>query len=194
MADKHDGYATTGRILHWTVALLVLLMIPAGLTMVQEGLSRPLQDTLFIFHKNTGVLVLLIVAVRVVYRLLRPAPPLPSSVPGWQKFAARLNHVALYVMLLVMPLSGYTRVRAGGFPIEALDAMGAPLIVPRSDALADTAKAIHFGGALVIIAAVSLHVAAALYHGLVRRDGVFSRMWPPLGRGRAVARSGARHN
>jgi cytochrome b561 len=82
-----------------------------------------------------------------------------------------------------MPLAGYIRVKAGGFPIEALDAMGVPSLVPRSDALAETAKAVHFYGAFAITGVVGLHIGAAAYHGLFRRDGVFSRIWPPLKRG-----------
>jgi cytochrome b561 len=74
-------------------------------------------------------------------------------------------------------------VRAGGFPIEALDAIGVPPLVPRSEALASAAQTVHFLGAWAISALIALHVAAALYHGLVVRDGVFGRMWPPVGRG-----------
>ena len=80
-----------------------------------------------------------------------------------------------------MPLAGYVRVRAGGFPIEALDAMGIPTLVPRSEVLAEFAKAVHFYGAYAITILVAMHIGAATYHGMVRRDGVFSRMWPPIG-------------
>jgi cytochrome b561 len=79
-----------------------------------------------------------------------------------------------------MPVAGYVRVRAGGFPIEWLDALGLPTLVPRSDQLAEVAKNIHYSGSLVLAALVALHVGAALYHGMFRRDGVFSRMWPPV--------------
>jgi cytochrome b561 len=176
-------YRAPARLFHWATAAVVLLMIPAGFTMVQEGLSRSLQNTLFIFHKNVGVALLLIVAARLVYRMVRPAPPLPSHLPDWQRRVARATHVLLYALLLVMPLAGYIRVRAGGFPIEALDAMGIPSLVPRSEALASAAQTVHFLGAWAISAMIALHVAAALYHGLVLRDGVFGRMWPPVGRG-----------
>jgi cytochrome b561 len=162
---------------------VVLLMIPAGFTMVQEGLSRSFQDRLFIFHKNVGVAVLVLVTIRLVYRALRPAPPLPPSMPDWQRRVARATHVLLYALLVMMPVAGYIRVRAGGFPIEALDAMGVPALVPRSEALASTAQTVHFFGAYAITALIALHAAAALYHGLVLRDGVFGRMWPPIGRG-----------
>jgi cytochrome b561 len=87
-------------------------------------------------------------------------------------------------LLFVMPIAGYIRVKAGGFPIESLDWLGVPPLVPRSDALAETAKSVHYAAGIAITGLIALHVAAAAYHGIIRRDGVFSRMWPPFaGRG-----------
>ncbi len=183
MATVARGYAVPARLLHWVIAALVLMMIPAGLIMVQEGLSRSLQNTLFIFHKNFGVVVLLLVIARAIYRWLRPPPPMPDHMPGWQQRIAGATHAALYGLLFVMPLAGYVRVRAGGFPIEALDAIGVPALVPRSDALAAFAKSVHYFGGLAIMAIILMHVGAALYHAVIRRDGVFSRMWPPFSTG-----------
>lgn len=183
MTETHVKYATPARLFHWITAAVVFLMIPAGFIMIQEGLSRQLQDTLFIFHKNVGVAVFVIVAARLSYRIVRPPPPLPASMPDWQARISGATHAALYTLLFVMPIAGYVRVRAGGFPIEALDAAGIPALVPRSEALATAAKTVHLFGAYAISALIALHVAAALYHGIIRRDGIFGRMWPPVGRG-----------
>jgi cytochrome b561 len=90
----------------------------------------------------------------------------------------------LYVLMIVMPIAGYIRVKAGGFPIETLDAMGFPSLVARSDAVADVAKGVHYFGAFAITAVVIVHVSAGVYHGVIRRDGVFSRIWPPVARRR----------
>lgn len=177
MARSTTGYTRTARFFHWAVAIAVLGMIPAGVIMVQEGISRPLQNTLFLFHKNTGVIVLLVVLLRLAYRQIVPPPPLPASVPDWQRRAAAWSHRVLYTLLILMPVAGYVRVKAGGFPIEMLDAMGMPSLVPKSELLANTAKAVHFLGGLAIAALILLHIGAALYHLLIRRDGVFSRMW-----------------
>lgn len=172
------SYGTTARVLHWLVAVIVLLMIPAGLIMVQDGLPRPLQDALFLFHKNIGVMLFLIVLVRVWWRIAHPAPALPDDIPHWQRRAAGLSHLALYAFLILMPLSGYIRVRAGGFPIEALDAAGIPTLVPESKALATAASQLHEIAGFALIAMLATHLGAALYHALIRRDGVWSRMWP----------------
>jgi len=174
-------YPALTRSLHWIVALMVVATIPIGNVMTAEGLSRPVQDLMFILHKNGGVVILLLVLLRIVWRLLRPAPPLPAHVPHWQAVAAQWMHRLLYAALIVMATSGYVRVRAGGFPIESLDALGLPTLVPRSDALAEAAKSVHATAKFLLVALILGHVGAALKH-LVARDGVFGRIWPPVGR------------
>jgi cytochrome b561 len=179
------GYDRMSRILHWLTALIVLAMIPVGLVMTNVD-DRAIQDPLFIFHKNAGALLIVLIALRLAWRATHRAPPLPDSLPAIQKVAARGTHVVLYLLLIVMAVSGYVRVRAGGFPVEMLDAIGLPHFVPRDDALAETAKSIHARAKFGIGLFIALHVGAAAYHGLVRRDGVFSRMWPPTASPRRV--------
>jgi cytochrome b561 len=174
-------YIRPARLLHWLMAVLILLTIPAGMIMVRPEIGRELQNVLFIFHKNVGVLLLLLVSLRLLVRWRYPAPPKPAHLPAWQVRIADLTQGALYLLLVVQPVAGYVRVRAGGYPIEALDALGIVTLLPQSDALAEAAKAVHYWAGLAIVALAALHVGAALYHLAVRRDGVFTRMWPPLG-------------
>ena len=181
MADHPPRYRPPARWFHWTVAVAVLLMIPAGLIMTREGLARPVQDALYLFHKNIGVLLVPVILARIAYRLTHRPPPLPASIPGWQRGAARLSHALLYVLLVVMPISGFIRVRAGGFPIELLDRLGVGPWLAKSERIADIAQGIHAVGAFTLIAVLAIHVAAAAQHALIRRDGVWGRMWPVRG-------------
>lgn len=178
---QHQRYSATARLFHWTMALLILLTIPAGLIMVRPDLDREFQNALFLYHKNVGVLLLLLVMGRLTWRLCVPPPRLPRHMPPWQARIAGLTHAAMYGLLFVMPIAGYIRVKAGGFPIESLDALGVPSLVPRSDAVAEVAKTVHYLCGLTIAAVIALHIGAALFHGLLKRDGIFSRMWPPVG-------------
>jgi cytochrome b561 len=184
MDTPSTSYTVPARLLHWTMAGLLLAMIPAGFMMVLPGLDKSVQNALFIFHKNTGVLLLVLAIVRIAYRLRRPAPPLPDHIPAWQARAARASHLALYLLMIIMPLAGYIRVKAGGFPIETLDAMGFPSLVARSDTIAGVAKGVHYFGAFAITALVIVHILASVYHGIIKRDGGFSRIWPPVVRHR----------
>lgn len=175
------GYGPTARLFHWITALLLLGMIPAGMIMVREGLDRGLQDTLFIFHKNVGVLVLVVVLARLAWRAMTPPPPLPAGTPEWQDTAAVWVHRLLYALVIFMAVTGYLRVTLGGFPIETLDALGVPR-PPRNDAVAAMAQRAHFLGKFLLMGLIAVHVAASLWHAIVKRDGVFTRMWPPLPR------------
>lgn len=181
MIDNLLRYRVPARLIHWIMALLVLGMIPVGFLMVRDGLDRSFQNFLFITHKNVGVVLLILIFVRLIYRWRNPPVLTPVALPKAQEMAAHATHIGLYALLLIMPLAGYVRVRAGGFPIEALDAMGIPALVPKSEALAEFAKAVHFYGSYAIAILVAMHIGAAAFHGLVRRDGIFSRMWPPVG-------------
>lgn len=178
MSQPVETYKRPARYIHWLMALLILPMIAAGYIMVQQGLPRPFQNALFIFHKNIGVLLLVLIAIRLLYRAFNPPPPKPAHLAPWQVKVAGLTHWLLYALLLIMPLSGYIRVRAGGFPIEALDRMGLPTLVPRSNELASFAKDVHLFAAYGITLLVGMHIAAALHHAM-KKDGVFRRMWGP---------------
>lgn len=180
---KTSGYVNTARALHWIMAALILLTVPAGLIMVQDDVGRDIKNVLFIYHKNVGVLLLILVLLRLAVRWRHSPPAKPSSLPVWQVRVADATHTLLYALLVIVPVAGFIRVRAGGFPIEALDALGVPLFVPRSDALAEQAKTVHYLAGLMIMACMALHISAALFHGIVKRDGVVARMWPPLGGG-----------
>lgn len=184
MSDATDAPATrysgTTRALHWISAVLIIATLPIGTIMVFEGWEQSTQNLLYLLHKNLGVIILVLLTLRLIWRVLRPAPPMPDSLPDWQARAARFTHWALYAMLLVMTISGYLRVRAGDFPIEMLDAIGMPTLIPESESLETIAKNVHFYGRYVLLALIGVHVAAAIRH-VLRRDGVAQRIWPPVG-------------
>ncbi|TPE47567.1 cytochrome b [Amaricoccus solimangrovi] len=173
------GYGTVSRLFHWTTVLIVLVMIPVGLTMIQD-LPRSVQDPLFILHKGLGSVFLTLILARIVWRLRHPPPPLPESIPAAQRRVAALSHALLYLLLLTMAVSGYVRVTTGGFPIELLNALGIPPLFSKHESVSLAAKSVHLTTVIVLIAVIALHVGAALHHALVRRDGVLARMWPPV--------------
>ena len=182
MTEATGRYRQTARILHWLVALVVLATIPAGLMMLDESFGQQTRNRLFVFHKNVGVVILLLVLARLIYRARHPAPPMPAGMPGWKRKVAAATHGLLYVLLLVMAVSGYVRVEAGNFPIEMLDALGIPSLVPVNETLESAAQAVHYWTRYLLVPLILVHVGAALQHRFWLRDGVFARMWPPLGR------------
>jgi cytochrome b561 len=175
------GYGTVSRLFHWLTALMVLVMIPVGLVMTQ-AIPRSVQDPLFILHKGLGPFVLLVVLLRLAWRASHRPPPLPASVPRLQARAAGIVHGLLYAFLILQATSGYIRVTTGGFPIESLNALGIPPLLPKAEGVAKVAEAVHAVSAWILVALITIHIAAAAYHRLVLRDGVVARMWPPVPR------------
>src|SRR5262245_66039393 len=106
MAEHALIYSGTARVLHWFIAVLVLIMIPVGITMLNIGPGE-LQNTLFHLHRSIGVLLMPVMLLRLGYRLSHPPPPLPPDIPALQQFAATSVHVALYVLLIVQPIVGW---------------------------------------------------------------------------------------
>jgi cytochrome b561 len=169
------GYTLTARVLHWTTAVLILVMIPLGLIVANEW-GGPAQDFLYDLHKSIGVTLIPIVIVRLAYRLLNPPPPLPNDIPALQRFAAHATHWVLYGLILVQPIIGYIFVSIYPAPVPFFGLFDLPAIFPANRALSDRLAIVHLYVGLSIAVFAAMHIAAALYHHFVRRDEVLMRM------------------
>lgn len=171
-------YRAPARLMHWLVALLVLCMIPVGITMGRIE-SGPLQDWLFFLHESAGFLVFVLVLVRAAYRATHPPPPLPASVPRWQQFAAQTVHIALYVLLIAQPFIGWLGASAYGAQVSIFGLFNLPALLAKNEPLSDRIFAVHDFVGFTIAGLLFIHIGAALMHGFVQKDGVLQRMWPP---------------
>jgi cytochrome b561 len=174
-------YGVRARLLHWLMALLLALQIPAGMVMSYRGnvlnLWNELTDFLYSAHKSIGFVLLILLLLRAVVRLTVGAlPPEPSLVP-WQRRIAAANHTGLYVLLLVVPVLGW--LGASLFPaLEVFGLVSLPPISQPDRAASDTVFNLHRLAAFLLVALIALHAAAALYHHFIRGDGVLHRMLP----------------
>jgi cytochrome b561 len=182
-----EGYSLAQKLLHWATALLIVTLVPVGLTMVRlEPGSIP--NTLYEVHKSFGLLVFGLALGRIALRLTRGAPPLVPGLPAWQRAAAHGSHIALYILIVLVPVLGWSGTSACCAPVKLFWTI--PLTLPVSGGM-EVAKrifALHDAMALTLAGIVLIHVGAALYHHLIRRDDTLRRMLP-LGRARAGARS-----
>jgi cytochrome b561 len=169
-----DRFTPLQRLLHWLMAVCVLAMLFIGVGM--ESTVMPKYLPLVMVHKSLGIVVLVLALIRLAVRLRYGAPPLPRDLPGPIKLGAILSHVALYALMIGMPLIGWAMVSAAGYPVVAFGGVRLPPIVPAGDALHALLWDAHFVLAFAFFALVLLHVAAALFHALIRRDGVFESM------------------
>jgi cytochrome b561 len=164
------------RALHWLMAACILAMLFIGVGMVSTIMPEYL--TLVAIHRPLGIAILVLALLRLVVRLRDGAPSLPADLPEVLKLAARLSHVALYALMIGLPLIGWAMLSAAAYPIVLFGGVHLPAILPQSDALHALLWNAHRYLAFAFFALILMHVAAALYHALVRRDGVFGAMAP----------------
>ncbi len=173
------GYDRLSRLFHWAVAALILVTIPVGIAMTSEGFGS-VSDALYITHKNVGVVIGVVLALRLIWRLVGPsAPPMSGDITAREERAARWTHRVLYLLVAVMVITGYLRVVSGDFPIELLDALGVPPLISGRPELSTTLSVVHKYTAYLLVAVVADHISAVLYHSVILEDGTLRRMWPP---------------
>ena len=168
-------YTRTAVGLHWLVAGLIFTGLFMGWTMTEMEVS-PRKLQVYNWHKWVGVTVLGLAILRLVWRLTHRAPPLAATTPRWQRVAAHAGHALLYVLMLVMPLTGWIYSNLTGYPVVYLGMIPLPDLVERNRELAGTWLNVHATLGVVLAVVVAGHVLAALYHQLVMRDGTLLRM------------------
>jgi cytochrome b561 len=169
-----DRFSGLQRLLHWLMAIMVLTMMFIGVSMVST--LKPFFLTLISIHKPLGIAILALAVLRLGVRWALGAPPLPDDLPRVQALAAKLSHVVLYALLIVMPLVGWGMLSAGGYPIVLYGPIHLPKILPHDDQLHANLLMTHIVLAYIFFATILMHVGAALFHALIRRDGVFRAM------------------
>jgi cytochrome b561 len=162
--------------LHWIIGLAIIAMLAIGLYMV--GLPRGLEfkASLINFHKSLGMTIFLLVLIRIVVRLVYGRPPLPPMRP-WQRAAASATQGLLYVAMVVMPLTGYL-----GSSFNKYGTRFWGILLPKWGWDDKGMRALFFGihevCAWILIALIALHIAGALKHQLIDKDGLLRRMLP----------------
>lgn len=181
MRNVDPVYALPARTLHWAVALLVLAVIPAGFIMMNLP-SGPAQNQVFDLHRSIGILIFALAVIRVGVRLAYQPPGRPPHMPRLQWAAAEAVHYALYALILVMPILGWLASNTFGSTVRVFGLFDLPNLMAKDEALSEKIGGLHAWLGLLMTALLAGHIGAALWHGIVRRDGVVSRMLPFLSR------------
>jgi cytochrome b561 len=167
-----ERYAGTLRVLHWLIAVLVLMTWPLGqmIGFVKEDVKLDF----YLIHESLGFLVLWLMLVRIGARLTSGAPLVEA--PPLEKAAAHAVHGLLYVFLIVMPVSGFLATNAHGFPLKWFGLFTVWSPIGKSPDIAFTLSAIHTWSAWIILALFALHISAVVFHHVIRRDGTLYRI------------------
>lgn len=174
LKNSGQAYGSMAKTFHWLIFILVFVMIVGGFFL--DDVPKEYKGVIYNLHKLTGVAVFLIMSLRLLWRMANVQPELPADMPGWQKRSARLVHGLLYFFVMAMPVAGLVGASAAGKPPHLGD-FYIMLPVPHDKQIIDIAFASHEWIAYIIIGLVTLHVLAALYHYLVRKDKVLQSMW-----------------
>lgn len=178
-----ETYSPAARRFHWWTVVLVTIQIPLGLYMAYRGNELEIWDAvtnnLYSTHKLIGLAILLLVILRLGYRLSHGAPPDEPTIEPWQSLVSHVAHWLIYVLLLVVPLLGWLGVSY--YPaLELFGLVKVPGLVAPNQQTAAIVFLWHGAAAFALIAIVGIHVGAALFHHVVRKDNVLARMLPSL--------------
>jgi cytochrome b561 len=174
-------YSLTAIVLHWVLGLAILGMFGVGLYMTDLPFS-PTRLKLYNWHKWAGITLLALAVVRLLWRVTHRPPALPSAIadamPAWQRWAHHGTHHALYALFFVVPLIGWAYSSAAGFPIVVFGVLPLPDFVPVDKALSELIKPFHEISAFALVGLAGLHIAAAIKHQWIDKDGLIGRMLP----------------
>jgi len=170
-------YPAASRWLHWLAAALLAVIIPVGIWIHYfEPADESFKLRLYNVHESLGVIVFVIVLIRLLNRYLNPPPPLPADTPPVIRLAARVNHWALYALLVLMPIIGFLATNAWGFPLSVFGVLPLPIPLGKNEEIAKILSLLHWCGAITIILLICAHLAGVIYHTFIRRDGLLQRM------------------
>ena len=175
MSRERRQFAATSRVLHWTMAAMILSMLGVGAAMV---VSLADYHTLISIHRPLGIAILILVLVRFVNRLLNPPPPFPATMSRTERLAATTSEYLMYGLMFVLPLVGWGMLSAARYPIVLYGSLHLPYILPHNVMLYAVLRRAHTILAYLFFFTFLAHFAAILFHTLIVRDGMLMRMVP----------------
>jgi cytochrome b561 len=183
MGTRPVSYSTGQKVLHWMIAALIVAQVIIGILIVQVLKPGPVTNVFYEVHKSFGLSILALALVRVAVRWRRGAPSMVEGLPVWQRVAARTSHYALYVLIVIVPLAGWTATSTCCPPVRYFWTVDVtlPVEVEEGEDRMEAAKPIfriHRTLALTLAGLVLIHAGAALHHHFVRRDETLRRMLP----------------
>jgi cytochrome b561 len=172
------GYTPFLKLLHWLVVVLLVVQYAIAWNMPDIG-PKTVPNTIINLHFSVGALILGVLVIRLAWRLTHPEPMPVAGLPPWQVISARAVHYLLYILLFAIPILGWVNASFRGFELSFFGVITLPQIVPtRSSGFSWTGDVHIIAAYYVLLPLIGLHILAALYHWLIRKDGVLERMLP----------------
>ncbi|QQP95910.1 cytochrome b [Lysobacter enzymogenes] len=186
LKNTADRWGAVSQTLHWLILVMIAGLAIVGLTMTDMS-NGPSKIKIYALHKSFGLTLLVLVTLRLAWRVYAGAPKPVAGTPHWQERIASLTHWALYALMFALPLSGWLFNSTAGYPLQYFGLFNLPKLAARNEELAQLSRNLHEYGFWLLLALVLAHAAAAFYHHLFQNDDTLTRMLP--GRRRAGAAS-----
>jgi cytochrome b561 len=173
-----ESYNSVSKWFHWITVGLIAVALPMGFVIkyVKDSDKMPF----YAIHESAGLTILLVAVARIAWRLTHPPPPLPESIPEAMRRAAKVNHWLLYAALILQPTLGFIATNAQGFPLRGetayLGLIDLPKFMEANKAVADVVQSAHTVVGISIAVLLAIHIAAAIFHQAIRRDGTLLRI------------------
>lgn len=175
--DQAQPYDAVARTFHWLVVGLLVVQYSVAL-LLSSVLPQSAEAGLVAWHFSVGSSILVVMVARLAWRLTHPPPPPPDDLPPALRLLSRATHWLFYAILIVLPVLGWSAASAQGARVHLAGLIPLPMLVPKDDPFGKAMATVHPIVALTLLALIALHVTGALYHALVKRDGVLQRMLP----------------
>ena len=174
--NRYTGLAIC---LHWIIALMVFLLIVLGLSMTDIPRGTDERSLYYNFHKSIGLTVGILMFIRIWWRMRNPPPALPESIPTWQVRISKISHLLLYICLFLMPLSGFAATQFTKWGLKYFGLFKIPPLAFESKEIYEILQGIHQITGWILISIITLHILAALKHGIIDKDRVIERIVVP---------------
>lgn len=171
LKNSSDSYGSLSKVLHWAMAVMIIALVVVGFYMTGLEKDDPNRINIYNLHKDVGALTLFLLVIRVAWLRATPAPALPSVFSKNERFLAQGVQWFLYLIMALVPVSGYVMSTAAGHPVHFFGLFDLPILFEKSKAVADFAHEAHAILGYAILAFVALHAAGAIKHKLLNRGG-----------------------
>lgn len=176
LKNSINSYGSITKTFHWLIAVLVMGMLIMGFFL--EDMPKSIRSNMIGLHKSIGLTILLLIVTRLIWRFVNPTPVLPITVARWEQIAARFVHILFYILLVLMPISGWVMSSLGLHPVFFLGLFNVTLPLAKNETLGNYFFNAHAVIAWIIIGLLVLHIGAALKHHFFDKNNVLLRMLP----------------
>jgi len=175
-----NSWGAIAKSFHWVLALLILCQLALG--KIAEGARlSPLKLDLFVWHKSIGLTILLLVILRLAWRLKNPPPSTPAGIPAWETKLARIGHILLYVLMFAVPMTGWWVSDTSRIPFKVFWLVPVPDLMAADKGMSELASDVHGALTTLLLLIVLIHIAAALRHHFFLHNSILTRMLPRRG-------------